>query len=178
MQSFDKEVFCLFVLQLSVLNCCPVSVTMVSVADITFHIIYFVLFSLFICPVQHIQICLITALPLEYYTQTHTLSGPSLAELASLFVEAIKVGKMGSGKSLELFPTVLTALSACEALSYGKGECKLLAWATISFYVISKRHFNVDTYKVQMIKDDESWSPIVARYFLKVNSVVRNTRNS
>ncbi|XP_042351654.1 Fanconi anemia group I protein [Plectropomus leopardus] len=54
--------------------------------------------------------------------ETHTLSGPCLAKLASLFVEAIKVGKMGSGKSLELFPTVLTALSACEALSYGKGE--------------------------------------------------------
>ncbi|XP_070764117.1 Fanconi anemia group I protein [Enoplosus armatus] len=54
--------------------------------------------------------------------ETHTLPGPSLAQLAYLFVEAIKVGKMGSGKSLELFPTVLTALSACEALSYGKGE--------------------------------------------------------
>ncbi|XP_038562542.1 Fanconi anemia group I protein isoform X1 [Micropterus salmoides] len=54
--------------------------------------------------------------------ETHTLPGPSLAQLASVFVEAIKVGKMGSGKSLELFPTVLTALSACEALSYGKGE--------------------------------------------------------
>uniref|UniRef100_A0A669DMD5 FA complementation group I n=1 Tax=Oreochromis niloticus TaxID=8128 RepID=A0A669DMD5_ORENI len=54
--------------------------------------------------------------------ETHTLSGPSLATLASLFVDAIKVGKMSSGKSLELFPTVLTALAACEALSYGKGE--------------------------------------------------------
>ncbi|KAF7660465.1 hypothetical protein LDENG_00280970 [Lucifuga dentata] len=54
--------------------------------------------------------------------ETHTLPGPSLAQLASLFVEAIKVGKMGSGKSLELFPTVLTALAACEALAYGKGE--------------------------------------------------------
>ncbi|XP_070406524.1 Fanconi anemia group I protein isoform X2 [Nothobranchius furzeri] len=54
--------------------------------------------------------------------ETHTLSGPSLAKLASLFVDAIKVGKMGSGKSLELFPTVLTALAACEALTYGKGE--------------------------------------------------------
>ncbi|XP_018519642.1 LOW QUALITY PROTEIN: Fanconi anemia group I protein [Lates calcarifer] len=54
--------------------------------------------------------------------ETRTLSGPSLAQLASLFVDAIKVGKMGSGKSLELFPTVLTALAACEALSYGKGE--------------------------------------------------------
>ncbi|XP_030586920.1 Fanconi anemia group I protein [Archocentrus centrarchus] len=54
--------------------------------------------------------------------ETHTLSGPSLATLASLFVDAIKVGKMSNGKSLELFPTVLTALAACEALSYGKGE--------------------------------------------------------
>uniref|UniRef100_A0AAQ5XU60 FA complementation group I n=1 Tax=Amphiprion ocellaris TaxID=80972 RepID=A0AAQ5XU60_AMPOC len=54
--------------------------------------------------------------------ETHTLSGSSLAQLASLFVDAIKVGKMGSGKSLELFPTVLTALAACEALAYGKGE--------------------------------------------------------
>ncbi|XP_029288868.1 Fanconi anemia group I protein isoform X1 [Cottoperca gobio] len=54
--------------------------------------------------------------------ETHSLPGPSLAKLASLFVEAIKLGKMGSGKSLELFPTVLTALSACETLSYGKGE--------------------------------------------------------
>ncbi|KAM9754129.1 Fanconi anemia group I protein isoform 1-T1 [Menidia menidia] len=54
--------------------------------------------------------------------ETHALSGPSLAQLASLFVDAIKVGKMGSGKSLELFPTILTALAGCETLSYGKGE--------------------------------------------------------
>ncbi|XP_043980930.1 Fanconi anemia group I protein [Gambusia affinis] len=54
--------------------------------------------------------------------ETHTLSGSSLAKLAALFVDAIKVGKMGSGKSLELFPTILTALAACAALSYGKGE--------------------------------------------------------
>ncbi|CAN9499146.1 unnamed protein product [Ophioblennius macclurei] len=54
--------------------------------------------------------------------ETHTLSGPSLIQLATLFVDAIKVGKNGSGKSLELFPTVLTALTACEVLSYGKGE--------------------------------------------------------
>ncbi|XP_039978862.1 Fanconi anemia group I protein [Xiphias gladius] len=54
--------------------------------------------------------------------ETYTLPGPALAQVASLFVEAIKVGKMGSGKSLELFPTVLTALAACEALSYGKGD--------------------------------------------------------
>ncbi|XP_047451678.1 Fanconi anemia group I protein isoform X2 [Mugil cephalus] len=54
--------------------------------------------------------------------ETHTLPGPSLAQLASFFVEAIKMGKMVSGKSLELFPTVLTALASCEALAYGKGE--------------------------------------------------------
>uniref|UniRef100_A0A671Y732 FA complementation group I n=1 Tax=Sparus aurata TaxID=8175 RepID=A0A671Y732_SPAAU len=68
--------------------------------------------------------------------ETHTLSGPSLAQLASLFVEAIKVGKMGSGKSLELFPTVLTALSACEVLSYGKGLCKYPALVTLSLCYI------------------------------------------
>ncbi|XP_020786733.1 Fanconi anemia group I protein [Boleophthalmus pectinirostris] len=54
--------------------------------------------------------------------ETHLLPGPSLVQLANLFVEAIKVGKMGNGKSLELFPTVLTALSACEVVAYGKGE--------------------------------------------------------
>ncbi|XP_061629167.1 Fanconi anemia group I protein [Phyllopteryx taeniolatus] len=54
--------------------------------------------------------------------ETHTLVGPSLAKLAELFVEEIKAGKIGNGKSLELFPTVLTAMTACEMLSYGKGE--------------------------------------------------------
>lgn len=29
---------------------------------------------------------------------------------------------MGSGKSLELFPTILTALAATETLAYGKGN--------------------------------------------------------
>lgn len=61
---------------------------------------------------------------LFYHLQTHTLPGSCLAQLANLFLEAIKGGKMGNGKSLELFPTVLTALSACEALSYGKGYLK------------------------------------------------------
>lgn len=56
--------------------------------------------------------------------QTHTLPGSCLAQLATLFLEAIKGGKMGNGKSLELFPTVLTALTACETLSYGKGYKK------------------------------------------------------
>ncbi|XP_064168791.1 Fanconi anemia group I protein isoform X1 [Anguilla rostrata] len=54
--------------------------------------------------------------------ETHALPGPALAQLASVFVEAIKAGSMGSGKSLELFPTVLTALSATEKLAYAKGE--------------------------------------------------------
>ncbi|XP_072290472.1 Fanconi anemia group I protein isoform X2 [Eucyclogobius newberryi] len=54
--------------------------------------------------------------------ETHLLPGPALVQLANLFVDAIKAGKMGSGKSLELFPTVLTALAACEVVEYGKGE--------------------------------------------------------
>ncbi|XP_067090629.1 Fanconi anemia group I protein [Osmerus mordax] len=54
--------------------------------------------------------------------ETHSLPGPSLVDLGSLFVDAIKAGKMGSGKSLELFPTVLTALAATDTVSYGKGE--------------------------------------------------------
>uniref|UniRef100_A0AAR2JNE5 FA complementation group I n=1 Tax=Pygocentrus nattereri TaxID=42514 RepID=A0AAR2JNE5_PYGNA len=54
--------------------------------------------------------------------ETHTLPGSALAVLASLFVDAIKVGEMGNGKSLELFPTILTALAATEAIAYGKGK--------------------------------------------------------
>ncbi|KAK3558477.1 hypothetical protein QTP86_018127 [Hemibagrus guttatus] len=54
--------------------------------------------------------------------ETHALPGPALAALASLYVDAIKGGEMGSGKSLELFPTILTALAATETLAYGKGE--------------------------------------------------------
>ncbi|XP_051548730.1 Fanconi anemia group I protein-like [Myxocyprinus asiaticus] len=54
--------------------------------------------------------------------ETHSLPGAALATLASLYVEAIKVGEMNSGRSLELFPTILTALAATEALAYGKGE--------------------------------------------------------
>ncbi|XP_061773524.1 Fanconi anemia group I protein isoform X2 [Nerophis ophidion] len=54
--------------------------------------------------------------------ETHTLTGSSLAKLGDLFVKEIKVGKITNGKSLELFPTVLTAMTACEKLSYGKGE--------------------------------------------------------
>lgn len=54
--------------------------------------------------------------------QTHGLPGPALAALASLYVDAIKGGEMGSGKSLELFPTILTALAATETLAYAKGD--------------------------------------------------------
>lgn len=54
--------------------------------------------------------------------ETHLLSGPSLAQLANHFVDAIKEGKVGNGKSLELFPTVLTALAGCEVVAFGKGE--------------------------------------------------------
>lgn len=82
---------------------------------------------------------LIAISPHNCYTQTHTLPGTSLAKLATLYVEAIKAGKMGSGKSLELFPTVLTALSACEALSYGKGECKIHAPVTLLLDVASEK---------------------------------------
>uniref|UniRef100_A0A672NW62 Fanconi anemia group I protein-like n=1 Tax=Sinocyclocheilus grahami TaxID=75366 RepID=A0A672NW62_SINGR len=54
--------------------------------------------------------------------ETHSLPGHALATLASLYVDAIKVGEMNSGRSLELFPTILTALAATEALAYGKGK--------------------------------------------------------
>ncbi|XP_058264608.1 Fanconi anemia group I protein isoform X2 [Hemibagrus wyckioides] len=54
--------------------------------------------------------------------ETHALPGPALATLSSLYVDTIKGGEMGSGKSLELFPTILTALAATETLAYGKGE--------------------------------------------------------
>ncbi|XP_073669367.1 Fanconi anemia group I protein isoform X2 [Paramisgurnus dabryanus] len=54
--------------------------------------------------------------------ETHSLPGDALAAIGSLYVEAIKVGEMNNGRSLELFPTVLTALAATEALAYGKGE--------------------------------------------------------
>uniref|UniRef100_A0A672KZ74 Fanconi anemia group I protein-like n=1 Tax=Sinocyclocheilus grahami TaxID=75366 RepID=A0A672KZ74_SINGR len=54
--------------------------------------------------------------------ETHSLPGHALATLASLYVDAIKLGEMNSGRSLELFPTILTALAATEALAYGKGK--------------------------------------------------------
>uniref|UniRef100_A0A6J0SLZ0 Fanconi anemia group I protein n=1 Tax=Pogona vitticeps TaxID=103695 RepID=A0A6J0SLZ0_9SAUR len=55
--------------------------------------------------------------------EAHKLPGPSLGDLAALFVEAVKGGSLLSGKSLELFPTVLTALATSkETLVYGTGE--------------------------------------------------------
>ncbi|XP_053320955.1 Fanconi anemia group I protein [Spea bombifrons] len=54
--------------------------------------------------------------------EVHQLPGPSLIELASLFVDAVKSGSFSNGKSLEMFPTILTALSSKESLAYGKGE--------------------------------------------------------
>ncbi|XP_008118382.2 Fanconi anemia group I protein isoform X1 [Anolis carolinensis] len=55
--------------------------------------------------------------------EAHKLPGPALADLATLFVDAVKGGGLLSGKSLELFPTVLTALATSkETLVYGTGE--------------------------------------------------------
>uniref|UniRef100_A0A8D0H2M9 FA complementation group I n=1 Tax=Sphenodon punctatus TaxID=8508 RepID=A0A8D0H2M9_SPHPU len=55
--------------------------------------------------------------------ETHQLPGSALADLATLFVDAIKGGSLLNGKSLELFPTILTALATSkESLAYGKGE--------------------------------------------------------
>ncbi|MBN3282945.1 FANCI protein, partial [Polyodon spathula] len=54
--------------------------------------------------------------------ETHQLPGPTLAELATLYVDAIKGGSITNGKSLQLFPTILTALVSKETLAYGKGQ--------------------------------------------------------
>ncbi|XP_069480410.1 Fanconi anemia group I protein isoform X2 [Ambystoma mexicanum] len=54
--------------------------------------------------------------------ETHHLPGASLVELANPFVDGIKGGSLSNGKSLELFPTILIALSSKESVAYGKGE--------------------------------------------------------
>ncbi|MEE6524712.1 hypothetical protein FKM82_024326, partial [Ascaphus truei] len=54
--------------------------------------------------------------------ETHQLPGPSLIELANVFVDGVKGGSLSNGKSLELFPTILTVLSSKESLAYGKGD--------------------------------------------------------
>lgn len=54
--------------------------------------------------------------------EAHHLPGATLAELASLYVDAIKGGSIMNGKSLDLFPTILTVLASQESLSYGGGQ--------------------------------------------------------
>ncbi|XP_018427387.1 PREDICTED: Fanconi anemia group I protein [Nanorana parkeri] len=54
--------------------------------------------------------------------EVHHFPGASLLDLANLYVEAVKAGSMSNGKSLELFPNVLKALSSKETLVYGNGE--------------------------------------------------------
>ncbi|KAG9489150.1 hypothetical protein GDO78_005250 [Eleutherodactylus coqui] len=61
--------------------------------------------------------------------EVHQFPAPALLELANLFLDTVKAGNLSSGKSLELFPNVLKALSARETLVYGNGditgeECK------------------------------------------------------
>ncbi|KAM5171281.1 Fanconi anemia group I protein [Mantella aurantiaca] len=54
--------------------------------------------------------------------EVHHFPGAALLDLANLYVEAVKAGSMSNGKSLELFPNVLKALSSKETLVYGNGE--------------------------------------------------------
>ncbi|XP_063781858.1 Fanconi anemia group I protein isoform X2 [Pseudophryne corroboree] len=54
--------------------------------------------------------------------EVHQLPGASLLVLANLYVDAVKAGSLSNGKSLELFPNVLKALSSKESLVYGNGE--------------------------------------------------------
>ncbi|XP_077174007.1 Fanconi anemia group I protein isoform X2 [Paroedura picta] len=55
--------------------------------------------------------------------EVHQLPGSALVDLATLFVEAVRGGSLLSGKSLELLPTILTALATSkESLIYGEGE--------------------------------------------------------
>ncbi|XP_072889339.1 Fanconi anemia group I protein isoform X1 [Hemitrygon akajei] len=54
--------------------------------------------------------------------EAHQLPGATLAELASLYVDAIKGGCILNGKSLDLFPTILTVLATQESLSYAGGH--------------------------------------------------------
>ncbi|XP_077119593.1 Fanconi anemia group I protein [Ranitomeya variabilis] len=54
--------------------------------------------------------------------EVHQLPAPSLLELTNLFLDAVKGGNLSNGKSLELLPNVLKALSSKETLVYGNGE--------------------------------------------------------
>lgn len=56
--------------------------------------------------------------------EADAFSGKYLAELASLFVDGIKSGNTHSGKALELFPKVLSAIAVQETISYGGNQMK------------------------------------------------------
>ncbi|XP_012499199.1 PREDICTED: Fanconi anemia group I protein isoform X2 [Propithecus coquereli] len=55
--------------------------------------------------------------------EAHHFPGPLLVELANEFISAIKEGNLVNGKSLELLPIILTALTTKKGnMAYGKGE--------------------------------------------------------
>ncbi|XP_058012407.1 Fanconi anemia group I protein isoform X4 [Ahaetulla prasina] len=88
--------------------------------------------------------------------EAHKLPGLTLADLAMLFIEAIKGGSLLSGKSLELFPTILTVLATSkETLEYGTGE------------------LTGDEYKKQLINTlcSSRWSP---QYVIHLTSMFRD----
>ncbi|KAK9394051.1 Fanconi anemia group I protein [Crotalus adamanteus] len=88
--------------------------------------------------------------------EAHKMPGLTLADLAMLFIEAIKGGSLLSGKSLELFPTLLTLLATSkETLEYGAGE------------------LTGDEYKKQLINTlcSSRWSP---QYVIHLTSMFRD----
>ncbi|KAG8145121.1 hypothetical protein E2320_013497, partial [Naja naja] len=88
--------------------------------------------------------------------EAHKLPELTLADLAMLFIEAIKGGSLLSGKSLELFPTILTVLATSkETLEYGTGE------------------LTGDEYKKQLINTlcSSRWSP---QYVIHLTSMFRD----
>ncbi|XP_006152850.1 Fanconi anemia group I protein [Tupaia chinensis] len=55
--------------------------------------------------------------------EAHRFPGPLLVELANEFIGAVGEGNLVNGKSLELLPIILTALTTKkEVMTYGKGE--------------------------------------------------------
>lgn len=66
------------------------------------------------------------------------MPGLTLADLATLFIEAIKGGSLLSGKSLELFPTILTLLATSkENLEYGAGKLIPLPFSLLCLLLTS-----------------------------------------
>jgi len=51
--------------------------------------------------------------------------GPSLVELAEMLIKGVKEGKVANGRSLELFPKILSAVAAQTSIRYQKdgGGC-------------------------------------------------------